>query len=226
MDGEDLHPYLGPSAGVRCDSGKVRALSADLARGAHTVQEKAAALFAFVRDTVRYVPYAPFQRIEDYEAEATLDRGYGFCTQKSSLLVAMARAAAIPARFHYADLVNRAMPGRLESVLQSDRMVYHTYVDLHVGGRWMKVTPSFERDLCQKMGWHLVEFDGTADATFRPLDLQGMPHIDYILDRGTDAGIPLPSMIHAWEQEYGAEALDRWNEATAQIAARSSFKGV
>jgi len=215
-----IDPYLLPCPGADSQDPRVRSLAVEITRRVAGEPERASALFQWVRDTIRYIPYAPFAALEDYEPARTLDRGYGFCTQKSALLVALARASGIPARFHYADLLNHNMPGRLGLVLGSNRMVYHTYADLRVNGRWFKVTPSFERPLCEKMGWRLVEFDGTTDATLHPSDLQGRPHIEYVLDRGTDPGIPLPRMLSAWEEDYGIEALARWEEATAQIAAR------
>ena len=220
MNDPAFDTYLLPCPGADSENPRIRDLARDISRGARGDADRAAKLFAWVRDTVRYIPYAPFAAIGDYEPIHTLARGYGFCTQKSALLVALARAAGIPARFHYADLLNHNMPGRLGLVLGSNRMVYHTYADLMVDGCWLKVTPSFERPLCEKMGWRLVEFDGTSDATLHASDLQGRPHIEYVLDRGTDPGIPLPEMLKAWEEDYGMDALARWEEATAQIAAR------
>jgi transglutaminase-like putative cysteine protease len=218
MTGTDA--YLLPCPGVDSQGPRIRSLAAEITRGIAGDSERASALFNWVRDTVRYIPYAPFAALEDYEPTRTLDRGYGFCTQKSALLVALARASSIPARFHFSDLLNHNMPGRLGLVLGSNRMVYHTYADLRVNGGWFKVTPSFERALCEKMGWRLVEFHGHADATLHASDLTGRPHIEYVLDRGTDPGIPLPQMLRAWEEDYGMEALARWEEATAQMAAR------
>ena len=214
---ESLGAYLAPSPGVECEDGGIRALAGEITRGKRSPREKAAALFLFARDQVRYVPYAPFEFIEDYLGPAVLERGYGFCTQKTSLLVGLCRAAGIPARFRYADLVNHNMPGRLEWVMQSNRMIFHTYAELHLEGGWIKATPSFERSLCEKMGWRLVEFDGSADAVLPATDLRGRPHIGYVLDRGSEAGIPLQRMLDAWLEGYGEEAMGRWK------AARSAF---
>ncbi len=212
--------YLQPSPGVDCDDARIRSLAADLTAGARTPEERSARLFDFARDSVRYIPYAPFQTLRDYEGATVLDRGFGFCTQKSALLVSLARAAGIPARFHYADLVNHNMPGRLESVLQSNRMIFHTYVGLRPAGRWLKVTPSFEAPLCARMGWRLVEYDGSADAVLHARDLSGRLHVEYVKDRGHSAGIPLNQLIEAWREGYGEEALKRWQDA------RSSGSGV
>ncbi len=211
----DLAAYLLPSSGVDSDSEGVLELAERLTRGAQGPAETAARLFAFVRDTIRYVPYAPFDSLPAYTGQATLERGYGFCTQKSALLIALSRAAGVPARFHYADLVNHSLPERLEWVLGCNRMVYHTYVEFLLEGRWIKATPSFEKPLCEKMGWRLVEFDGTSDAILHRTDLSGRLHVEYAADRGTDAGVPLSLMLDAWMREYGPETLGRWQEAVA-----------
>lgn len=208
--------YLEPSPGVDCTHPRMVALARELTSGAGSPTEGAVRLFAFVRDGVRYIPYAPFQTLSDYEGAAVLERGFGFCTQKSALLISLARAAGIPARFRYADLLNHNMPGRLESVLQSNRMIFHTYVELRPGRRWLKATPSFEAALCEKMGWRLVDFDGSADAVLHAQDLSGRPHIEYVKDRGHSAGVPLNQMLEAWREGYGEEALERWQAARSK----------
>lgn len=219
MDPNGIQGCLEPTPGVDCNEPEIRGLAARVADGARDAEEAAVRLFDFVRDEIRYIPFAPFSAIEDYHGTAALKRGYGFCTQKSSLLVGLCRAAGIPARFRYADLVNHNLPGRLGWVLGSDRMIYHTYTEIYLDGRWLKVTPSFERPLCEKMGWHLVEFDGTRDAVLAPSDLKGRPHIEYVLDRGPLPHVPLADMLSTWLREYGPATLDRWRAATAGMAA-------
>lgn len=213
MTDSELEICLGPTPGVDCRSKTVRDLAGSLAAGAPSPAQAAARLFAYVRDTVRYIPYAPFASLSDYHGEEVLKRGYGFCTQKSSLLVGLLRAAGIPARFRYADLLNHNLPGRLGYVLGSNRMVYHTYVEVFLDGRWLKATPSFEKPLCEKMGWILVDFDGTRDAVLPATDLSGRPHIEYVLDRGPLPHVPLTEMLQTWYREYGPKTLDRWQEA-------------
>lgn len=213
MTEPDLSTCLGPTPGVDCESQAVRSLARRLAEGAASPSETAARLFAYVRDTVRYIPYAPFGRLSDYHGAEVLRRGYGFCTQKSSLLVGLCRAAGIPARFRFADLLNHNLPGRLGYVLGSNRMVYHTYVEIWLQGRWLKATPSFERPLCEKMGWRVVDFDGTKDAILPATDLEGRLHIEYVRDRGSLPHLPLQDMLETWYREYGPETLLRWREA-------------
>ncbi len=212
---EELTPYLVPSPGVDSGDPRIVALARNLSKGASTDKETAVCLFRHVRDSYRYSPYSPFGELSDYLGTKLIDRGYGFCIQKSALLVALARAADIPARFCFADLKNHNLPGRMAYVLGSDRMIYHTYVEFFLGQRWLKATPSFEKSLSNKMGWRLVEFDGVHNAVLPKTDLYGKPHIEYILDRGNSDHIPLEKILEAWEREYGSGALKRWEEAAS-----------
>ncbi len=219
---ESLAIYLEPSAGVDSDAPAVKNLAERLTRSACSPREAAVLLFNHVRDTIRYIPYTPFMQIENYTGSTTLERGYGFCTQKSALLIALSRSVGIPARFHFADLKNHNLPGRMGWVLGSDMMIYHTYMEFHLDGRWLKATPSFEKALCEKMGWRLVAFDGTDDAILHHRDLAGAVHIEYVKDRGTDHRIPLADILETWYHEYGPAALERWESTLAQSGRAAS----
>jgi len=219
-----MDEFLHPSPGVDSDAPEIIELANSLTGDAKNGKDAASTLFRHVRDTYKYIPYAPFDRLEEYEGRALIRRGYGFCTHKSSLLVALARAIGIPARFHFADLKNHNLPGKLGEVLQSDLMIYHTYAELFLDNRWLKATPSFEKELCEKMGWRLVDFDGTRDATLALTDLAGRPHIEYLRDLGTRAFIPLEEMIAAWKKHYGEGIMERWNEASKTVQEWKTFR--
>lgn len=210
---DEIQACLRPSFGVNSDAPEILALAKEIASGSKDEREAAARLFRYTRDTFRYNPFAPFERIEDFLGTSLLERGYGFCTQKSALLIALCRAAGIPARFRFADLVNHNLPGRLGQVLGTNRMIYHTYADIFIEGRWLKATPSFEKALCEKMGWRLSDFDGTGHAILCATDLQGRPHIEYVLDRGVSFSLPLQKMLDTWLKKYGMDTLERWKAA-------------
>ncbi len=213
---DDLNSCLEPSFGVDSGAKEIVSLSSRLTAGCRDGREAAARLFCYTRDSFRYNPFAPFARIEDFLGVSLLKRGHGFCTQKSALLISLCRAAGIPARFRFADLVNHNLPGRLGQVLGTNKMIYHTYAEMHLGGKWLKATPSFEKGLCEKMGWRLCDFDGSRDAILSKTDLEGRPHIEYVLDRGTSPSLPLNEMVETWLNEYGAEAFKRWEEAASE----------
>ncbi len=163
---------------------------------------KAAALFHHVRDRF---PYRIIYELPDrdyFKASVTLGRGDGFCMPKSVLLAALARAVGIPSRLHFADIRNYILPATTTERLRTDVMAYHTYVEMLLGGRWVKATPSFDLKFCEKFDLVPVEFDGTHDAMLHHLDRQGRSHIEYTADYGVRADFPLEEVVAAFRRTY------------------------
>ncbi|TET12664.1 MAG: transglutaminase domain-containing protein, partial [Dehalococcoidia bacterium] len=93
-----MERYLKPTNVIDCDTESIGEKARLVTEGLESDREKAVALYYFVRDQIKQNPYAPCQFLEDYKASSTLERGHGFCQHKAVLLVALARAAGIPAR--------------------------------------------------------------------------------------------------------------------------------
>jgi hypothetical protein len=213
---EDLEMFLEPAPGIQCDHPEVLALARKIVKGAANDREAAAKLFTWVRDTVRYNPYVPFDDLNDYLALNTLERGKGYCVQKSALLCALARAVGIPARLGFADIENHQLPAGLFEVLGSVIMAHHCFVEWFVNGRWLKSTPSFEEPLCAERGWRLVEFDPEHDSLLATTDLAGKPHITYVEKLGWRQGVPLDEIMEAWKKEYTPQRVAAWAENVRQ----------
>ncbi len=206
----DLEYYLAPAEGIECGHRDILALARELARGSADEAEAAGRLFDYVRDTVRYNPYTPFHRMEDYLARTVLRRGRGYCVQKSALLCALARALGIPARLGFADISNHQLPAGLYEVLGSDVMYHHCFVEWWLRGAWRKATPSFEVPLVAERGWRLVEFDPEGDCLLPETDAAGRPHISYLRYLGHSQGVPLQEILDSWRAGYGPERVDYW----------------
>ena len=101
-------------------------------------------------------------------ASDILAAGRGYCVSKAALLAAVARAAGVPARVGYADVRNHMTSPRLYESLGTDIFHWHSYADLYVDGRWVKATPAFNASLCDRLGVHVLEFDGRSDSLFQP----------------------------------------------------------
>jgi len=168
-----------------------------LTQGKEDAMEKAKALFYFVRDGISYNLYVPKHMPEHFRASNTLARGKGYCVQKAVLLVALARAAGIPARLGCAKIRNHLVPPRVLKILKSNIFPWHGYVELHLGGKWVKATPAFDLKMCQENRLIPVEFDGRNDARFHSHNLDGKPHIEYLLDRGLFDDVPLDEIRKA-----------------------------
>jgi transglutaminase-like putative cysteine protease len=207
-----MNPFLQATAAIECDHPKIRELADEVIQGAGDVHERARRLFAFVRDTIPYNPYSPFFLMEHYKATMTLRRGRGYCVQKSIVLTALARAVQIPARLVFADIRNYRAPRKLAELMGTNLFVFHGYVEWFLGDRWVRVTPSFDKELCREQGYPLVEFNGRDEAVFPSHDSHGRRFVKYVRHHGTCADVPIDLILQAWEQAYGDERVERWKK--------------
>lgn len=112
-----LHPSL------NCDpaDGTVAAALAAATAGTSGPRAQAEALFRYVRDHVNYTFYENTR----YGAAETLSGGDGNCCDHAHALIAMARAAGIPARYVHA-----------QATYPSGTVYGHVWAELYVDGGW------------------------------------------------------------------------------------------
>ena len=213
-----MHEYLKPTRTIESHHLRIVDLASSLCSGISDPCERAVRLFEHVRDDIRYTVRVDFADIEAYRATATLDRGNGFCVPKSILLVSLMRAQGIPSRLHFADLRNRLVPDDLRDLMGTDIFYFHGYVEVHLDGRWLKVTPSFDPATCRRRGIVPTCFDGRSDALLSPLDADGRPQFEYLRDRGPSADLPFEDLLATLYREYPHYKPDAWNDAFEQEA--------
>lgn len=206
----DHDKFLLPAPGVQSDHPELISLARELVAGCNSQAEQARALFDYVRDEVSYSIYVPFESMADYLALNTLERGRGFCVQKSSLLCALARAIGIPCRLGFADIKNHLLPHHLDQMIPDKILYYHCFVEWKLNGRWVKSTPSFDQKLTKEHGWRLVAFSPETDALLPVTDQLGRPHVEYLTYRGWRLGVPLDEFIKVNTANCGQEAMDTW----------------
>jgi transglutaminase-like putative cysteine protease len=183
--------YLGPTFFIDCNEAIIVDRSTKLTAGIGSLLEKALRIFYFVRDDIRYNVYSPRTSDEDFKASHVLARGEGYCVQKAVLLVALSRAAGIPARLRFAEIRIHHTAKAIAEKRGSNVFPCHGLTDLYVEGKWVKATPTYDIGYCRKAGIAPVEFDGKGDALL-PLDtLDGRSNIEYIQDRGFFDDLPL-----------------------------------
>jgi transglutaminase-like putative cysteine protease len=187
MDGQ----YLGHTFFIDCDAAPVREKAGELTSGIEEPREKAIRIFCFVRDEITYNIYAPRQTDADFKASHVLARKEGYCVQKAVLLVALARAAAIPARLRFAEIRSHLTAPALVEKRGSNLFPYHGLTDLNINGRWVKATPTYDRGYCVKAGVAPIEFDGERDAMLPLHTLDGRLNAEYIRDRGFFDDLPI-----------------------------------
>lgn len=202
---------LEPAAMVDSDHPAVIAFAREHARGADA-RERAVALFYAVRDGFRYDPYRIDLSVHGMKASSVLANGYGWCVPKAALLAAVCRAAGIAARVGFADVRNHMTTERLRQSMGSDLFVWHGYTDVWLDGAWLKATPAFNIQLCDRFGLLPLDFDGRSDSIYHPFDRAGNRHMEYVTMHGTFDDVPLQRILDAFAEHYPNMPLE--NPAT------------
>jgi transglutaminase-like putative cysteine protease len=202
---DGFRQYLEPTEIIDSRHPAVAAYAAEAAETATDPAELAVRLYLAVRDDIRYDPYAPFYLPEHYRASYVIGRGRSFCIPKASLLCALGRACSIPSRVGFATVRNHLATRQLLEWLGSDLFVYHGFVEFYLGGKWVKCTPAFNRELCERHRVPVMEFNGRDDSLFQPYNLENCKYMEYVEDLGTYADIPFPAIMEAWKKHYGKE---------------------
>lgn len=180
--------------------------------------ERAVRLYYAVRDGFRYDPYSSALSVQGLKATKVLNEQRGWCVSKAILLAACCRAQSIPARLGFADVRNHMSTEKMRQRMQTDLFYWHGYTDIHLNGTWVKATPAFNIELCEKFGLHPLEFDGSEDSIYHPFDVSGNRHMEYVNYRGTFAEPPVDAMLATF-QEFYPHWRDRDSEPTGDFEA-------
>jgi hypothetical protein len=71
-----------------------------------------------------------------------------------------------------------------------------------IEGRWIKATPAFNVELCERFGLLPLEFDGREDSIYHPYDRAGNRHMEYVNVRGTFDDVPLDAIARDFARVY------------------------
>jgi transglutaminase-like putative cysteine protease len=207
---DELISYLKPTAIVDSDHSSIRAYAAQAGGEGSDPVDCAVNLYLAVRDHIWYDPYAPFHLPLHYRASFVLERRRGFCIPKASLLCALARARNIPARLGFANVRNHLATRQLLEYLGVDLFVYHAFVELYLEGKWVKATPAFNRELCERHKVPPLEFNGREDSIFQPYNEQNRKYMEYVEFLETCEDVPVERILTAWEGTYGRDRVQGW----------------
>ncbi len=203
VDGPTIAEFLQPTEFIDSDSSEVVTFTDQAIEGASSQKEKAIKLYNAVRDEIQYDPYRIDFTPEAFRASVIIGKGYGYCVAKAIVLAAAGRAAGIPSRLRFADVRNHLTTERLRQIMKTDLFIYHGYTEFMLNGRWLKVTPTFNRSLCERFHVKPLDFDGENDAIFHPYDVDGRRHMEYVTDHGAFADVPYDKIIEMFETHYG-----------------------
>lgn len=202
MKKEDLEIYLKPAQFIDSDHPAVIEYARKVSSSAPDLRQKAVALYDAIRDGWRYDPYRIDLRPEAMKASALLHRNYGYCIEKACLLAACARVVGIPSRLGFANVKNHIGTERLEAMLKTNVLVFHGYAELYLAEKWVKATPAFNRELCDRLRVPTLPFDGANDSLFQQYTPDGSQFMEYLHDYGQFADIPRELFIRELRKHY------------------------
>jgi transglutaminase-like putative cysteine protease len=200
--------YLAPTAVIDFLHPGVQAFAHEYDRPDTDPRTRAVALYYAVRDRIRYDPYEIELSATGLSAGRCVERGRGWCVTKAALLAACCRAIGIPARPGYADVRNHLSTARMRAIMRTDEFRWHGYTAILLDGKWVKATPAFNVELCEKFRLRPLEFDGREDSIYHPFDLEGRQHMEYLRYRGEFADLPFVEMTTDFARFY-AHMMDQ-----------------
>jgi hypothetical protein len=207
---DDVEKYLQPNYFFDFNHKPVFNKALEITQEFDSIREKAIALFYWVRDEIKYnmSTYIPSVKA-NFKASVTLRRKNGFCVSKSILLSTFARAIKIPARIHLCDLINHKVSQKVIDYMGTNIMYYHGYSEIYLNHKWIKLTPSFDKQTAIKGNFlPMVEFDGENDAVFPAYDNEGNKFGEYLEDRGVHADLPLDQIEELFKEKYYSHVLN------------------
>ena len=180
----------------------------DVVAGVEEDSKRAVAVYYAIRDGILYDPYSADISVAGLKATTVLEEKRGWCVSKAILLAACCRALGIPARLGYADVLNHLSTEKLRQRMKTNVFYWHGYTSIYVDNRWVKTTPAFNIELCEKFKLKPLDFNGLEDSIYHPFDLEGNQHMEYLNDRGDYIEPPIDEIRATFQSEY-ANWFDR-----------------
>ncbi len=166
-----------------------------------TQKEIAIDLYFLVRDHFLYDPYHLDIRKEGLTASHVLSKKRAWCVEKATLLAACARKFNIPSRLGYCIVTNHIGVEKLISYLGKNEIVFHGYVELFINDKWIKCTPSFDKNICRLMDVQPLDWDGEQDSMFQEFK-KGEKYMEYIHFYGEFNDVPVELMNSEMKKHY------------------------
>ena len=145
LTSSQLAQYL-VSSGNDALNSQIKTLANQLTSGKSSVWAKAEAIFNWVRDNIDYEYYASTK----YKATGTLSNKRGNCCDHANLIVALCRAADIPARYSHGK----------NCKFSSGLNTGHVWAQIYVDGVWYSADATSSRNkLGNIQNWNTNSFD-------------------------------------------------------------------
>ncbi len=197
-----MQEFLKPTNLLDADDPQIQSFAERVTQGSRADIQKAVRIYYAVRDGWKYNPYNISFKPEDMRASVVLHKEDGHCLDKAVLMIALLRAVGVPARLRLAKVRNHIAAERMIEFFGIDELTPHGYVEILINGQWVKATPAFNQELCDKLGVAPLEFDGQNDSIFQEFDKAGGQFMEYLEDYGSFADVPLDFIKENMKQHY------------------------
>ncbi|GHE57417.1 hypothetical protein GCM10019059_16050 [Camelimonas fluminis] len=200
MTEDEIRIWTGPGDYVDSDHPDIIAFALEVAGAAATPRERARQIYRAVRE-LRYDPYVTWGP-EVFRASSVLAAGRGYCVGKAAVMAAACRAVGVPARVAFADVTNHLATPQLLERMGSNIFYWHGFTEVNPEGRWIKVSPTFNASLCDKLGVAPLEFDGENDALMQAFDGAGNAFMAYLAQHGAFHDVPAKHIMAEMAMRY------------------------
>lgn len=197
-----MKKYLSETSYIDYSNKKIKEVSESICSSKATDKENAISLYLYVRDSIKYDPYAITLNISCFTASKILKMGKGYCVSKAILFTALLRSVNIPSRIGFSDVINHLSSKKLLERMGTNIFYYHGYVEIYLNDRWIKATPAFDSSLCKIAGIPPLEFDGKTDSKFQKFNNEGNKYMEYLQDHGCFSDVPYELLLKKYTCYY------------------------
>ncbi len=140
-----LLKYIAATANCNVNNAQIKALAAKITSGKTTTYAKAAAIFNWVRNNLGY----SFYYNTKYGAVGALNAGTGNCVDTAHLIIALERAAGIPAKYVHGTVR-----------FPSGSVYGHVWAQVYVNGKWYTADGTSSRNTFGNMVGSVLAIKG------------------------------------------------------------------
>ena len=126
----------------------------------------------------------------------------------------MVRILKIPAKLYFADIKNYKAPKKLTDIM-GNLFIFHCYCGVLIDDQWLKLAPTFNREMFMKIRVPANDFDGFHDAILPANDLNGETFVEYTRDRGEAYDIPYTEIIATFNNTYSKDVINNWTQSSS-----------
>ncbi|MEN8239244.1 MAG: transglutaminase family protein [Actinomycetota bacterium] len=129
--------YLSATPMLNFDDRAIADLVASRGWSRLDTHERIGAIYEYVRDEIEF----GYNADDNVPASTVLSDGFGQCNTKSTLLMALLRAAGVPCRFHAATIHKRLQRGVVRGIWYrlAPEEILHSWVEVQIGDEWIRL---------------------------------------------------------------------------------------